>query len=80
LAAIAGVGQRSSRRPHAGLAGGSAGAELWQANIDQVQGRLVSDETLTVSEVERFRRLTRDPAFSVNSYLLVSGWGQRTPA
>ena len=57
--------------------GGSAGALLWRANIEQVRAKLVGGGLLTEEEVERFCRLVEDPEFSVNSYVLVSGWGQR---
>lgn len=57
--------------------GGSPGALLWRANIDQLRPRLVGGGLLSEEEVERFCRLVGDPDFSVNSYVLVSGWGQR---
>lgn len=57
--------------------GGSPGALLWRANIEQLRAKLVGGGLLTEEEVERFCRLVEDPEFSVNSYVLVSGWGQR---
>jgi SAM-dependent methyltransferase len=60
--------------------GGSSGALLWQANIEQVGPRLVRKALLSEFEIERFSQLVADPTFSVNSYLLVSGRGQRAPA
>jgi SAM-dependent methyltransferase len=57
--------------------GGSSGALLWRANIEQVRAKLVGGGLLTEEEVERFFRLVEDPEFSVSSYVLVSGWGQR---
>jgi SAM-dependent methyltransferase len=60
-------------------AGGSPGALLWQANIKQLGSKLVGGGLLTEEEVERFCRLVEDPGFSVNSYVLVSGWGQAAP-
>jgi SAM-dependent methyltransferase len=57
--------------------GGSPGALLWRANIEQLRAQLVADGLLSEEEVKRFCRLVEDPGFSVNSYVLVSGWGQR---
>ena len=57
--------------------GGSAGAMLWRANIEQLRPKLVGRGLLTALEIERLGQLVDDPTFSVNSYLLVSGWGQR---
>jgi SAM-dependent methyltransferase len=57
--------------------GGSPGALLWQANIEQLRPKLIGDGLLSEHEVEQFCRLVEDPDFSVNSYVLVSGWGQR---
>jgi SAM-dependent methyltransferase len=57
--------------------GGSPGALLWQANIEQLRSKLLGDGLLDEGEIERFCRLVEDPDFSVNSYVLVSGWGQR---
>jgi uncharacterized membrane protein YhfC len=56
---------------------GSPGALLWQANIEQLRPKLTGDGLLSEHEVERFCQLVEDPDFSVNSYVLVSGWGQR---
>ncbi len=41
--------------------GGSAGALLWRANIEQLRTRLVGDGFLSEDEVERFGRLVEDP-------------------
>jgi hypothetical protein len=57
--------------------GGSIGARLWQANIAQLRPQLLAHGLLEEHEVARFLRLLENPAFSVNSYLLMSGWGQR---
>jgi SAM-dependent methyltransferase len=57
--------------------GGSPGALLWQANIEQLRTKLVGAGLLSEDEIERFCRLVEDPEFSVNSYVLVSGWGRR---
>jgi ubiquinone/menaquinone biosynthesis C-methylase UbiE len=57
--------------------GGSPGALLWQANIEQLRDTLASHDLLSEEEIERFCGLVEDPDFSVNSYLLVSGLGQR---
>lgn len=57
--------------------GGSTGARLWQANIEQLRPQILAHGLLTENEIERFERLLDDPGFSVTSYLLVSGWGQR---
>jgi SAM-dependent methyltransferase len=57
--------------------GGSPGALLWQANIAQLTDKLLGRGLLSEEEILRFCRLVEDPDFSVNSYLLVSGVGQR---
>jgi SAM-dependent methyltransferase len=59
--------------------GGSPGALLHRANIEQLRPQLTSSGLMTEEDVERFYRIVEDPAFSVNSYLLVSAMGQRPP-
>lgn len=58
-------------------AGGSTGCELHRANIEQLRDRLIGTGLLTDQEIDDFYELIDDPAFSVNSYLLVSGCGRR---
>jgi SAM-dependent methyltransferase len=60
--------------------GGSPGALLWRANIDQLRPQLISRGLIDEGEIDRFGRLVEDPSFSVNSYVLVSGWGRRPRA
>jgi SAM-dependent methyltransferase len=57
--------------------GGSPGALLWQANIEQLTDKLLGGGLLSEEEIQRFCRVVEDPDFSVNSYVLVSGFGQR---
>jgi hypothetical protein len=57
--------------------GESPEALLWQANIAQLTDKLLGRGLLSEEEILRFCRLVEDPDFSVNSYLLVSGVGQR---
>jgi SAM-dependent methyltransferase len=57
--------------------GGSPGALLWQANIQQLTDTLLGRGLLSENEIQRFCRVVEDPDFSVNSYVLVSGFGQR---
>jgi hypothetical protein len=45
--------------------GGSPGALLWRANIDQLRAQLVGGGLLSEREVERFCQLVKDPGFSV---------------
>ncbi|KOG13337.1 methyltransferase [Streptomyces viridochromogenes] len=56
--------------------GGSTGACLHRANIEQVAGLLTADG-ITADELARFYALIQDPAFAVNSYPLISVRGRR---
>jgi SAM-dependent methyltransferase len=57
--------------------GGSSGSRLHRANIDQLQDRVADVGHLTGREFQRFYELIEDPAFSANSYMLVSARGRR---
>lgn len=56
--------------------GGSTGAGLHRANIEQVEGLLAADG-ITAGELARFYALIQDPVFAVNSYPLISVRGRR---
>jgi SAM-dependent methyltransferase len=57
--------------------GGSSGCRLHRANIEQLRDRVAQAGPVTDVEFERFYELIEDPAFSVNSYMLVSARGRR---
>jgi SAM-dependent methyltransferase len=63
---------------HTGVwTGGSPGCRLHRSNIEQLHERIAEVGQLTRTEIERFYELIDDPAFSVNSYTLVSARGRR---
>ncbi|MBY8870716.1 methyltransferase domain-containing protein [Micromonospora sp. PLK6-60] len=59
--------------------GGSAGASLYETNSRQLEPQLL-DAGLSPGQLDGFRRLLRDPAFSVMSYQFVSTRGRRPVA
>lgn len=58
-------------------AGGSPGCRLQRANIEQLREHLVRRELLDDQDIGRVCKLLDDPAFSVNSYPLISARGRR---
>jgi hypothetical protein len=57
--------------------GGSAAAQLWIANIDQVGDGLIHAGLITTAERDTFRRLLDDPSFVGNYPLLITAWGKK---
>jgi len=57
--------------------GGSAAAQLWIANIDQVGDGLIQAGLITTAERDTFRRLLHDPSFVGNYPLLITAWGKK---
>jgi SAM-dependent methyltransferase len=65
---------------HIGVAvGGSPGARLLAANIEQLRDRLTGPALLGGTQVERALELLEDPEFSFSYQPLVSGRGRRPP-
>jgi len=57
--------------------GGSPAAQLWIANIDQVEDRLIEAGLITTAERDTFRHLLDDPSFVGNYPLLITAWGKK---
>jgi ubiquinone/menaquinone biosynthesis C-methylase UbiE len=59
------------------LAGGSAGARLYQANLSQVTAEAVARKLLTAEEIDCMSTLLESESFAVLSSIMFSAWGQR---
>ena len=60
--------------------GGSPWAELFLANTDQLEAKMVATGDVTPADVDAFRAVLEDPAVAFNSYLTISAWGRRPPS
>ena len=57
--------------------GGSPWADLFLANTDQLEDKMVATGDVTAEDLDAFRSVLKDPAVAFNSYLTVSAWGRR---
>jgi len=57
--------------------GGSSWAELFVANTDQLEEKMVATGDVAAADLDAFRSVLNDPAVAFNSYLTVSAWGRR---
>jgi SAM-dependent methyltransferase len=57
--------------------GASPWAELFLANTDQLEEKMIATGDVTAADLDAFRTVLTDPAVAFNSYLTVSAWGRR---
>ena len=57
--------------------GGSAGARLDEANLNQVRDAAVSEALVTPDDITRLMSLLEDPGFVFASPVMFTAWGQR---
>lgn len=57
--------------------GGSSWAELFLANADQLQEKMLATGDVTAADLDAYRTVLQDPNMAFNSYLTISTWGRR---
>ncbi len=57
--------------------GGSSWAELFLANADQLQEKMLATGDVTAADLDAFRSVLQDRNVVFNSYLTISAWGRR---
>jgi ubiquinone/menaquinone biosynthesis C-methylase UbiE len=60
--------------------GGSPGAELSLAAVEQLRTALVQSGVVTEEEIEAYRALLGNADFAVQSQVMMTAWGRRPPA
>jgi SAM-dependent methyltransferase len=60
--------------------GGSPGAELSLAAVEQLRTALVQSGLVTEEEIEAYRALLGNADFAVQSQVMMTAWGRRPPA
>jgi hypothetical protein len=60
--------------------GGSPGAELFLAAVEQLRTALIQSGLVTEEEIEAYQALLGNPDFAVQSNIMMTAWGQRPPA
>jgi len=60
--------------------GGSPGAELFLAAVEQLRTALIQSRLVTEQEIESYRALLGNEDFAVQSNVMMTAWGRRPPA